>query len=481
MAASKSLAFRAVLAVVLMVGFYVLAIGIAMALLWLVYMQMMADRVYLRIVAFCLLGAAVILWSIFPRPDRFPPPGPSLLPSRHPRLFEALRQVAGKTGQEMPAEVYLVGDVNAWVAQRGGIMGIGSRRVMGLGLPLLQILTVSQFKAVLAHEFGHFHGGDTKLGPWVYKTRSAIGRTLENLAQHSSFLRKPFELYGNLFLRVTMAISRGQELSADHLAARTFGSKPLEDGLQNVSRGAMAFEPFWTNEAAPVLGSGFHPPLADGFARFLQAAPVAKALEEGLQRQLAGEGAHNPYDSHPPLHQRLAALRASSAQGSADDETAAAVSLLEDLPTLERELVTFGMDADEQSLQAIPWSEVGEKVYVPAWRRSVEDKREAIGSATVRAIPAKLADPEEFGQGLARETEQDEINAAAAALGAAMALALMQAGWNLKTGFGQVIRLESGGRGVHPFELVASVADTQLDPAAFLEQVEVLGIADLKL
>ena len=62
-----------------------------------------------------------------------------------------------------------------------------------------------------------------------------------------------------------------------------------------------------------------------------------------------------------------------------------------------------------------------------------------------------------------------------------MTLALMQAGWNLETGFGQVIRLESGDRGVHPFEMVSSVADNQLDPAAFLEQAEVLGIADLKL
>jgi Zn-dependent protease with chaperone function len=57
--------------------------------------------------------------------------------------------------------------------------------VMGLGLPLLQTLTVSQFRAVMAHEFGHYYGGDTKLGPWVYKTRAAIVRTLLGISQHS--------------------------------------------------------------------------------------------------------------------------------------------------------------------------------------------------------------------------------------------------------------------------------------------------------
>lgn len=52
-------------------------------------------------------------------------------------------------------------------------MGVGSKRVMGLGLPLLNALTVSELRAVLAHEFGHFVGGDTSLGKWIHKTRSA--------------------------------------------------------------------------------------------------------------------------------------------------------------------------------------------------------------------------------------------------------------------------------------------------------------------
>jgi heat shock protein HtpX len=45
----------------------------------------------------------------------------------------------------MPAEFYVVDDVNAWVAERGGVLGIGGRRVMGIGLPLLQALSVSEF------------------------------------------------------------------------------------------------------------------------------------------------------------------------------------------------------------------------------------------------------------------------------------------------------------------------------------------------
>src|SRR6185437_11012238 len=97
--------------------------------------------------------------------------------------------------------VFLMPDVNAWVAQRGGVMGFGSHRVMALGMPLMALLTVPEFRAVIAHEFGHYHGGDTRLGPWIYKTRSAIGRTLRELGRRNSWLVAIFRCYGDMFLK----------------------------------------------------------------------------------------------------------------------------------------------------------------------------------------------------------------------------------------------------------------------------------------
>jgi heat shock protein HtpX len=225
---SPSVGFRAVLAVGLMFGFYALALGLAGALLWVPYAVFnYAGRIPAKLALSCLAGAAIILWSVMPRRDRFEAPGPELEPTKHPRLFQMIRGVASATKQEMPADVYLVGDMNAWVAHRGGLMGLGARGIMGLGLPLLQTLTVSELRAVLAHEFGHYHGGDTKLGRFVYGTRTAIGRTLENLGHHGSILQFPFIWYGKLFLRVSHAVSRRQELAADRLAAHVVGARPL--------------------------------------------------------------------------------------------------------------------------------------------------------------------------------------------------------------------------------------------------------------
>jgi hypothetical protein len=118
-----------------MIGFYLLALTISAALVFAVYAEARyAHRIHLKLALFCLGGAGLIIWSIIPRPDKFTAPGPPLEEQNHPRLFAEPRRTAKRTGQAMPKEVYLVPDVNAWVSQRGGVMGIGSRRIMGVGL-----------------------------------------------------------------------------------------------------------------------------------------------------------------------------------------------------------------------------------------------------------------------------------------------------------------------------------------------------------
>src|SRR5689334_17074889 len=248
----RSLASRAILALALAIGFYVLAIGIALGLLGAVYAELVyANEILIKPTIFAVIGAILILWSILPRIDRFTAPGPQLHADAQPELFALISEVAAKTGQPMPREVYLIPEVNAWVMQRGGLAGIGSRRVMGIGLALLQSVEVEHLRAILAHEFGHYHGGDTALGPWIYKTRMAIGRTIQNLSRSS--LHKPFLWYGNFFLRVTQAISRAQELAADKLAATVAGARTTIDALTAVHRAGAAYDAYWSSEVLPVL------------------------------------------------------------------------------------------------------------------------------------------------------------------------------------------------------------------------------------
>ena len=483
---SPSVGLRAVLALGLMIGFYALALGLAATLLWVPYaLYTYAHRIPGKLALGCVLGAAVILWSVMPRRDRFEAPGPQLEPRRHPKLFEMIRGVASATKQEMPAEVYLVGDVNAWVAHRGGLMGLGARGIMGLGLPLLQTLSVSELRAVLAHEFGHYHGGDTKLGRYVYQTRVAIGRTLENLGRYGSILQLPFIWYGHLFLRVSHAVSRRQELAADQLAAHVVGARPLAEGLKKIHAAAPAFGYYWSNEVAPVLQAGFVPPLAAGFRQFVAGEIGQKALAAAQERSLK-EDQGDVLDTHPPLRERLEGLEGLR-PGDSTGADPLAITLLADPQALERAVIAPALPpADGQPLPPIQWSEVGERVYQPMWQKETQAAAAhcrpltvgALGqqaSALSATLGAKL-----FAEGEVASAEVQQLRGNWA-LGSALAVALSRAGWTTDAAPGEPVMLRGPDTALDPFGTAQALVKGELSAEAWAEECERAGIAEVEM
>ena len=486
--AHPSLAGRATLAVLLLIGFYVLAFAIVAGLLYIPYAEVTyLHRLDARLTIFAVVGAGAILWGILPRIDKFLPPGPSLTRDRQPRLFATLDDVARAAEQEMPREVYLVPDMNAWVAQRGGIMGFGSRRVMGLGLPLLQTLTISQMRAVLAHEFGHYHGGDTALGPWIYKTRAAIGRTLDGLSRHSPILTKPFEWYGKAFLRITHAISRQQEFAADALSARVSGTSTAVDALKAVHGAGMAFDPYWQSEVVPAISNGFRPPLADGFRRFIEVPSIATNVATALDHEIA-EGKVDPYDTHPPLRDRIAALEGATAHATTSkDDQSAAISLLEDVATLEHALVDeMVRDEYRGKLAPISWEEAGDRVWLPVWREQARTHSEQLEGMTPTQLPTIAAHRRETAErlGLVRHrdmpTEMIE-HELAHVVGAAMAVVLHARGFAVHALPGHPVELQRDGLTIRPFAALGDLASGTLTADAWLEQCQQAGIASADL
>jgi hypothetical protein len=67
---------RGLLAIVLMLGFYALAISVALGLLTVAYLQVvyLQARVF-TLIAFCVAGTFAILWPLIPHRDRFVAPG----------------------------------------------------------------------------------------------------------------------------------------------------------------------------------------------------------------------------------------------------------------------------------------------------------------------------------------------------------------------------------------------------------------------
>jgi Zn-dependent protease with chaperone function len=176
---------------------YMLAIVVALGclalpvLLFVIIPVLGASFIFARLLlgAFGLVAGLTILWSLIPRRRKVEVKGARIDLSRQPRLHAQIAEIAAALREPMPSEVYLVADANAFVMESSGPFGLNKRRILGLGLPLLQMLTVAQFRAVLAHEFAHYYAGDTRLTPWLYNTQSTMERVYENLGRKSQVLR----------------------------------------------------------------------------------------------------------------------------------------------------------------------------------------------------------------------------------------------------------------------------------------------------
>ena len=91
-------------------------------------------------------------------------------PAQHPRLFAFLNRLADEAGAPRPYRVFVSSRVNAAVFYDLSILNllIPSRKNLEIGLALVNVLDLGQFKAVLAHEFGHFAQRTMAVGRWVY-------------------------------------------------------------------------------------------------------------------------------------------------------------------------------------------------------------------------------------------------------------------------------------------------------------------------
>ena len=474
---------RAVLAIGLMIGFYLLAIAIAVGLLWIPYAEWKyVGRIHLKLTLGAVISGLTVLWAIVPRVDKFDPPGPQLDRASAPKLFAMIDEVAGKTKQEPPSEVYIVNEVNAWVTQRGGAMGFGGRRVMGIGVPLLQGLSQREVKAIVGHEFGHYAAGDVSLGPWIYKTRAAIGRALQGV--HGTLLEKPFDWYGHMFLKLTHSVSRQQEFVADRIGADVGGVSSMASALRRVEALATAFAKFHYGELLPVLRAGFIPPVAAGFADYLRltaAEPTNEPTESAVEQTA------NEYDTHPPLHERLAALATLDARRVSDPSAdAPALELLPDLEKHTTALFAFLSAKAGEPLKPIAWDAVAKQVYLPQFRQNVQSLAKWLSQFTVDALPAGKAAWAKVGSQLLDGDEyylEEDARVARAVQGAGIGLTvlLLDHEWHLTTGLGQPISLEKSGVRIEPFQTMADLVDGKMDHAEWKARCSVYGIAGQKL
>ncbi len=482
-ALKRSIARRALLALLLTIGFYALAFVMMGVLLMVPLLEMRTGHLHLQLLLICVIGFLAILVSLLPRRDRFETPWPRITAEEHPRLFEKLEHIAARAKQRMPDEVYLLPELNAWVADRGG--RAGSRRVMGIGLPLLQVLDVSQFTAVIAHEFGHYYGGDTRLGPWIHKTRITIGRTMNNLAESSvSIIQAPFQAYGRMFMRVTQGVSREQEYTADRFAASIAGQGPVASSLKRLVGYDPGVSLYWRSLLMPALGRGFRPPITGGLAQLVASERISTGAADYTEAVLK-EAKEDPFDTHPCLRDRIAALEGLPA-GETEDTTPA-LSLLDNIRGVEDKLLGMYLHAEQISqLEEIEWDDVAERVFLSTYTILRDTNRDILSQWTAEEMPAVFEQAGPIGKDL-RDVHGKYVDPELwlalfiDVVRSALSLALRDAGWTMvaRPDYGRAFVRED--QYVFPDRLIDGLAQKHIDPVRWSELCTEMGIHGLLL
>jgi hypothetical protein len=230
-----------------------------------------------------------------------------------------------------------------------------------------------------------------------------------------------------------------------------------------------------------VLGSGYLPPVTLGFAQFLECQHVTASMD-ALVKHYEEAGETNQYDTHPSLRDRVAALAPLATGAMAD--TRPAIVLLRDLPSCERRVLA-AVSGDLASLKSIAWTDVGQKVYVPIWRKRLEQYGKLLSGRTVATAPTTRADFIRIGRAtLAKHEEaQDEesIGRAWQLVIAGIGLALVSNGWTAQTPPGLEVMLRRGGEELRPYTELNAVVEGKVPPADWHSRCAALGIGHLLL
>lgn len=102
--------------------------------------------------------------------------------NQEPELFKLIDDVVNEVGTDYPKKVFLSNDVNAFVNYNSAFwsMFLPVRKNLTIGMGLINTTTVSELKAILAHEFGHFSQRSMKVGSYVNQANKMIYDMLYN-------------------------------------------------------------------------------------------------------------------------------------------------------------------------------------------------------------------------------------------------------------------------------------------------------------
>jgi Zn-dependent protease with chaperone function len=227
------------------------------------------SALWIMIAAVCAAFLAVfMLKALFFVQHRYDIEDLEITREEQPRLFEFIDRLADEARAPRAHKVYLSPDVNAAVFYDLSLLNlvVPSKKNLKIGLGLVNVVTLGEFKAVLAHEFGHFAQRSMAVGRWVYISQQIAGHIvarrdiLDKLLRQLSRLdlriawvgwllsltvwsiRSLMDLLFRIVLIAQRALSRQMEFQADLVAVSLTGSDALIHALHRLAAAEDAWD-----------------------------------------------------------------------------------------------------------------------------------------------------------------------------------------------------------------------------------------------
>jgi len=256
--------------------------------------------------------------------------------NNHSRLRDFIYQICEDTSAPKPKSIYVDPDVNAYVSYTNSWQSLffPTKKDLTIGLGLVSTLNLSEFKAVMAHEFGHFAQKSMKIGSYIMSANTIIHDMIYSRDRWDEMLdvwratdlrlsfgawlitpiiwviRQLLALFYQFLNVMYSSLSREMEFNADKVAISVSGSDSIISALWKLDSGFThwndtlnnAFQA--SNKGQLVSNLYVHNNLAieKNQPKLNEKLDQLPAHKEGGKRFFAGttNSKVNMYASHPP-------------------------------------------------------------------------------------------------------------------------------------------------------------------------------------
>jgi hypothetical protein len=288
--------------------FLIIAVAVSIT-----YGFIMLGRIPIKLVASLGIGAIVTIYtmvrSLFIKIQTVDP-GRSLQYEEAPGLWDLSRAVAVNLNTRPVDDIRITPGTELCVYEKGTLRERSqdkAQRVMLLGIGVLNDFKQNGFRAVLAHEYGHFTHRDTAGGDVAIRVNNDMMKFAHAMIANgqASWWNIAFQflrIYHFIFRRISHGATRLQEVLADRVAALQYGPLAFEEGLTHVIGKGVEFHHLAVKEIEDSVA--VQRALQNLYElRLEQNSDLQQQIEKSLNRETSED------DTHPCPNDRIRLTR----------------------------------------------------------------------------------------------------------------------------------------------------------------------------